>query len=1019
MRKSIRIIVAGILMTAFILPLENIATLKIYGDTGASYETIVIDTSSLNGNTISGKDASGNGDDAALDNSASFFADGYFGTEAGGIPRNGEYTTPNKIPYKLANGSEATAYYGKDSIRLTKDYTEHKMNLKTKGVYRNIYVLATAGGPGGTNSADFTVTLHYSDDTSADTNYALYDWYGSAPVANVEKDPQFRRRNISDGKIDSGSSTTGGPYIQSATIECDPNRILEAISFKVTNADRYDDLACGIFAITGATVVGAPQKPVLDAVSSDGNNEVFTFSADGATSYYIDIAKDTDFNEMLSGFNNYAIPAEEITVGTDGKATYKISNSSFPKGMDLYVRVRGKNSNGQSLSSDVVLFKLPHEHAITYSMSQDKATILVGCSAEGECSIKTLGAKAILSASDATYSGNNYSGAVCTPENWDDTLMGKISSIKYSGESYTESETAPINAGDYKATVSVLDAENQPVITAEHSFVIGKKEPTPDDFTYIPPENLEADGKDKRANVKIKGDIVGMGEYSVSYYRDGKKTTSTAAPGPYDVVAELSEGDNYTSASSVKVGTFTVTPGPHSHDFSYSAKNNSLIASCEADDCYLTGSKIAMTLFADSKVYDGEPIQEKVDGASDFKAYTGKSCKVDFYREGSTDKLAAAPISVGKYIAKMYLDDAETVVASTSFEIIAIDIESVEVTDSDTVVVKANGNTLIENTDYTLTKDTKDNITKYSVRGIGNYKGFLTREKTSVLGGGNIETTVVVEKSAANVNPSLSVPSEDSAKKLFKQAISKSESLPTETKEAVISDIDSPTGNHYTYDATVYVKLSDVTQTLPAEEKQEIQEQLKKEKGVKDAKKVADLDLSLFMKYSVVDEHGTVVDSSSGSGRQLFETAEDEIITLEVPAEYRTRDKKRIFHVVRTHTDLDSGEIERKVIKSTNEYVIKINTNKFSTYSIFYSDPKSSGGGDEPGGGGDSGSGSQSSNNGIVVEKLPPTLLVTNYGFVSPKTGDTDEIYIMLALAAVGIMIIGYEAVRNRRLRNK
>lgn len=72
------------------------------------------------------------------------------------------------------------------------------------------------------------------------------------------------------------------------------------------------------------------------------------------------------------------------------------------------------------------------------------------------------------------------------------------------------------------------------------------------------------------------------------------------------------------------------------------------------------------------------------------------------------------------------------------------------------------------------------------------------------------------------------------------------------------------------------------------------------------------------------------------------------------------------------------------------------------------------GGGDEPGGGG-SRSGGQSSSDGIVVQPLSPVLLTTSYGFVSPKTGDTDVIYIMLALALIGIVLIGSGAIKNKR----
>ena len=83
-----------------------------------------------------------------------------------------------KVAYKLAIGDESSkAYDGNDCIRLTSDSKSRTMDLRTIGVYQNIYVLATAGGPGTGHYADFKVTLNYTSGQSVETEYKLYDWY--------------------------------------------------------------------------------------------------------------------------------------------------------------------------------------------------------------------------------------------------------------------------------------------------------------------------------------------------------------------------------------------------------------------------------------------------------------------------------------------------------------------------------------------------------------------------------------------------------------------------------------------------------------------------------------------------------------------------------------------------------------------------------------------------------------------------------------------------------------------------
>lgn len=191
------------------------------------YEPLEISADSLNGNAIWGvTELWSNG--ITLDKSAAFYAQlSSRNSGTGGLPVDGSLTTTNGTPYQLATGGdEATAYDGNDCIWLHSSSTSVTMNLQTIGVYQNIYVLATAGGPGSGNYAQFNVTLNYTDGTSSPTTYRLYDWYDLSTFNGVEKYYPVMRRENSGGLYTGTTGTYDGPILQSATIKADTAKLL-------------------------------------------------------------------------------------------------------------------------------------------------------------------------------------------------------------------------------------------------------------------------------------------------------------------------------------------------------------------------------------------------------------------------------------------------------------------------------------------------------------------------------------------------------------------------------------------------------------------------------------------------------------------------------------------------------------------------------------------------------------------------------------------------------------------------
>lgn len=334
----------------------------------SAYEPIDI-SSSLNGNAIWGATESSSYvhmDDSAFLYSAARFVDG-------GLPINGEITMPDtKVEYKLATGDDSSkAYDGNDCIRLTSSSKSRTMDLRTIGVYQNIYVLATAGGPGSGHYADFKVTLNYTSGKSVETNYRLYDWYDTTAVAGVEKYYNIRRINNGYTTVDSTSSSKGVPVLHSAAIQVDNTRLLKSITFTMNgkdgNSSDTSGLYCCVFAVTGATPEGVPNRPnaiAATAVNKSQDGPCFTAnweSVKDANGYRLDVATDKNFTSILSDYNN-----KDVGNTNSYKVTGLRAETTY------YYRVRAYNSSGQSLSSNRIATGVP-EWASNAGITDDQA----------------------------------------------------------------------------------------------------------------------------------------------------------------------------------------------------------------------------------------------------------------------------------------------------------------------------------------------------------------------------------------------------------------------------------------------------------------------------------------------------------------------------------------------------------------------------------------------------------------------------------------------------------------------
>ena len=193
--------------------------------------------------------------------------------------------------------------------------------------------------------------------------------------------------------------------------------------------------------------------------------------------------------------------------------------------------------------------EVTHAHDFTYYASG--ATITATCTADG-CTLPVVEGKhtatLTIAASGGTYDGTTAYGATITDDN---SIQGdaKVQYQKKSGESYgTATETAPTDAGDYKASITLGG------VTASVEYTIAQADPTAN-----APTGLTATYGKTLADVSLEGKNP-EGNTLGSWAWADAATTSVGSVGAHTFKANFTPTDttNYNSKSNVDV---TVTVG--------------------------------------------------------------------------------------------------------------------------------------------------------------------------------------------------------------------------------------------------------------------------------------------------------------------------------------------------------------------------------------------------------------------------------------------------------------------------
>ena len=233
------------------------------------------------------------------------------------------------------------------------------------------------------------------------------------------------------------------------------------------------------------------------------------------------------------------------------------------------------------LSEDRKSVQLRHDHAWMYTRLEESTPTI-----KAECSTCQLDGGAVwLFVGSYTYTYKTAQGPKAEQYSNRPWKAGPVTVVYKKGEAVLSG--APINAGDYTASITLRSADGTPV-TIERTFRISKRtELNKTDFTFEPPQNAVYDGRtDWTVTIRAKDDIVGVGEITPKYWKNGAlPKNGTKDAGAYTVNIYVEEGDNYSAmycpTEQEDYWTFTVMPA--SYTYRITSPQDIVVGSCLRD----------------------------------------------------------------------------------------------------------------------------------------------------------------------------------------------------------------------------------------------------------------------------------------------------------------------------------------------------------------------------------------------------------------------------------------------------
>ena len=314
-------------------------------------------------------------------------------------------------------------------------------------------------------------------------------------------------------------------------------------------------------------------------------------------------------------------------------------------------------------------------------------------------------------------------------------------------------------------------------------------------------------------------------------------------------------------------------------------------------------------------------------------------------------------------------------------------------------------------TEYTIT---------YSLK--GNYTGTITKKKTvpkkaeDPAEPDNPEDDiefVIEDESITELEPVVKGVTERKVKSVIESDISmpeKKAEIETQLADAsstygsveeVIDKLEESAPTDFSVQSNLVLEIKKIDD-VSVDEEEKIKEEVAKYNS---SSLIEYLDISMLVSYTIYEGDKVIIQMPNqpvhdtetilGDGKNFKSN-----ITIDIPVSLRTgipQGKRRTYYVARLHDD------NVTILANTTDKRITFETGMFSTYALFYKDvniPEE----EEP---------SSSGNNAAPAQIAQPPIIMTN-GYVSPKTGDSYEVYAFVGLLVVGMGLMIF-AQRKRK----
>ncbi|HZV33144.1 MAG TPA: LamG-like jellyroll fold domain-containing protein [Verrucomicrobiae bacterium] len=278
------------------------------------------------------------------------------GSLAGGLPLNGSFANTNDgTVYQLQ------PYTTNNVLDLNSDtgLTNGTLFLVTPKVYDSIAIIANSGN--GNSSGLATVTLHFNDGTSYNTNYYAPDWFNNNNNANYTVALQgFQRINLTSGSANGAPSNPR--FYQTAITLSNISAITGKRLSSLTFYKPAVAVSTGIYALSGVT--NASQSPLTYTPATLTNMSASAVTTTSATlngqvtSTGNDVPMVTLYYGTTDGGTNAAAWANSISVGWQtGAFSTNIAGLSY--NTTYYFTAQAVNAGGTSWYKPSVRFTTP------------------------------------------------------------------------------------------------------------------------------------------------------------------------------------------------------------------------------------------------------------------------------------------------------------------------------------------------------------------------------------------------------------------------------------------------------------------------------------------------------------------------------------------------------------------------------------------------------------------------------------------------------------------------------------